>query len=182
MPGRETEPELLRDLLAEPPARQVGPHGLPVRPFPQVTLEEGSRLVEHGEEALAAAARLVELRRALLVLERHPEPLGEPLDRADEVEALRLADERDDVAALPAAEAVVEVQVGVDGEARRPLLVERAPPHVAGARALAQRRAQADDIDDVGGGDHVAHALILDPGHQSPAAYVSAKRSVIPET
>ena len=118
-PRREAEPELLRDVLTEPATREIRADGLAVGPFPQVALEERRRLVEHGVEALALATRVVGLRRALLVLERDPEPLGEPLDRADEVEALRLAHEGDDVAALAAAEAVVEVQVGVDGEARR---------------------------------------------------------------
>ena len=163
---REAQPEFLRHRLAESAARQVGPHGLSIRSFPQVPLEERGRLVENGIEALPLPPRVVRHRRALLVLERHPEPLGEPLDRPDEVETLGLPDERDDVAALAATEAVVEVQVRVDGEARRPLLVERAAAHVARPRRLAERRAQADHVDDVRCGDDLAHALILDPRHQ----------------
>ena len=135
-----------------------------------MALEEGGGLVEHGVEPLATLARLVGLRRALLVLDLDPEPLREPLDRADEVEPLRLAHEGDDVAALAAAEAVVEVEVGIDREARRPLLVERAATHVARARALAERGSLADDVDDVRGVDHVANALVLDPRHQSVSA------------
>ena len=77
-----------------------------------MALEEGGGLVEHGVEPLAALARLVGQRRALLVLELDPEPLRQPLDRADEVEPLGLAHEGDDVAALAAAEAVVEVEIG----------------------------------------------------------------------
>ena len=40
LPRREAEPELLRDLLAEPAAREVRAHGLPVGPLPEVALEE----------------------------------------------------------------------------------------------------------------------------------------------
>ncbi len=163
--GREPEAELLRDLLAETAAREIGAHRLPVGALPEVALEEGRRLIENGEEALTALARLVGLRRGLLVLERDPEPLRQPLDRSDEVESLGLADEGDDVAALAAAEAVIQVEVGVDREARRALFVKRAPAHVPRARALAQRRAQPHDLDDVGGVDDVANALVLDPRH-----------------
>ena len=167
---REPEAELLRDLLAEPAAREILAHRLARRPLPEVPLEEDRRLLEQREHPLATPARLVRLRRDLLVLERDAEPLREPLDRADEVESLGLADEGDDVAALAAAEAVVEVEVGVDGEARGPLLVERAATHVAGSGALPERRPHAHDLDDVRRGDHFADALVLDPRHYAAPA------------
>src|SRR6185503_14501163 len=105
-------------------------------------------------------------RRALLVLEGDPEAVGEPLDRLGEVEVLRLLDEAHDVAALPAAEAVVELLDGIDGEARRPLLVERAPAREARARGAAQRRARGDDLDDVGRRLDLGDARVLDPRHR----------------
>src|SRR5437764_1915387 len=87
-------------------------------------------------------------RRALLVLERNPEAVGEPLDGRREVEPLGLLDEADHVAALAAAEAVEELLDRVDGKARRALLVERAAPSEARA-GLPQRRALLDDGDEV---------------------------------
>ena len=145
-------------------------HRLSRGPFPEVPLEEDRRLLEQREEPLASPARLVRLRRDLLVLERDAEPLREPLDRADEVEPFGLADEGDDVAALAAAEAVVEVEIGVDGEARGALLVERAATRVARSRSPSGATSAAHDLDDVRGGDDFADALILDPRHYAAPA------------
>ena len=94
-------------------------------------LVERSRLVEDLVEPVATLSRRLELWRHLLVLELHPEALGEPFHGAGEVELLGLADELDQVAA-GAAEAVVELVDGVD-EARRPVLVEGTAARVAGA-------------------------------------------------
>jgi len=110
------------------------------------------------------AAGGVALRRGLLVLQRHSETLGQPLDRLREVELLRLADKADDVAPGAAAEAVVELVLRVDREARRPLVVERAEPGEAGA-GLAQLRARLDDLDHVGRLDGLANGCVLDPRH-----------------
>ena len=125
-PGREPEPELLRDVLAEPARCEVLPDGSSGVAVPEKPLEVRRRLLENGVEALAPPALGLDARRCLLVLERHAKAFGEPLDRADEVEVLRLADEGDDVSPLPAPEAVVELVDRVHGERRRPLLVERA--------------------------------------------------------
>ena len=123
--GSEPEPELLRDLLSEAAAGEVLAHRSARLAVPEQSLEVAGRLVEHRVQALAPPPLRLDARRCLLDLDRDAEPLREPLDRADEVEVLRLADERDDVAALPAAEAVVELLDRVDGERRRLLLVER---------------------------------------------------------
>ena len=123
---RQSETELLGDLLAEPASGEILANRRGAIPVPQEPLEVRGRLVEDGVETLAPAARFLYPRRCLLDLDRNPEPLCEPLDGADEVEVLRLADERDDVPALPAAEAVVELLDRVDRERRRLLLVERA--------------------------------------------------------
>ena len=130
----QPEPELLRDLVAEPAAGEVLAHRGAGLGLPQRALEVRGRLLEQRGQPLAAPSRGVGPRRALLVLEGDPEPVGEPLDRLGEVEILRLLDEADDVAALPAAEAVVELVDGIDGEARRPFLVEGAAPREARAR------------------------------------------------
>jgi hypothetical protein len=90
--------------------------------------------------------------------------LGEPFDRSDEVEALRVAYKPDHVAALATAEAVVELLDGVHRKARRPLFVERAAADQARAR-LAQRRPLLDDGDEIGALAHGLNARVLDPGH-----------------
>ena len=54
--GRETEPKLLRHLLAEPTSREVLAHGRTRVAVPQQSLEVVRGLVEHGVEPFAAAA------------------------------------------------------------------------------------------------------------------------------
>ena len=136
-PRREAEPELAADRLAEPSAREVVAHRRAGRRLPEVALVERRRLLENGVQPVAPLPRLLELRRGLLVLEIDAEPLGKPLDRLGEVEVLGLADERDHVAALATAEAVVQLVGRVDGEARCPLFVEGTAAGIACAR-LAQ--------------------------------------------
>src|SRR5581483_4417300 len=169
---------LAGDLLAEPAALQVVAGEPAHLGLPEGALVVGGGLVEQLEEPGAAGRAGLLLRRDLLVLERHPEAVGEPFDGADEVEPLRLADERDHVALRVAAEAVVAA-ARRDREARRALLVERAAPDEPRA-LLAQRGALLDDRDQVGGRPHRLDGAVLDPRHQRLAAYDSAKRSVIP--
>ena len=85
---REPEPELLRDLLAEAALGEVRAHGRTRVRLPEEPLEVRGRLVEHAYSRSRRAARVLDLRRRLLVLERDAEPLREPLDRADEIEVL----------------------------------------------------------------------------------------------
>jgi hypothetical protein len=169
-PRRETEPELAADRFAEPSAREVVAYRRTGRRLPEVALVERGRLFEDGVQPVAALARLLELRRGLLVLEADTEPLRQPLDRLGEIEVLGLADERDHVAALATPEAVVQLVGRIDGEARRPLLVEGAATRVAGA-SLSQRGTAGDDFHHVGRGDDLPHGCLLDPGHQSRSAY-----------
>ena len=96
-------------------------------------LEEHGRLVEQGVEPVPAPACLLGLGRRLLVFERDVEPLREPLDRADEVDALRFLDEADDVTALAAAKAVIELVDRIDRKARGALVVERTAADEAAA-------------------------------------------------
>ena len=162
--GREPEPELAADLLTEAAAREVVARERARRRVPQHPLVEGRGLVEELVEALAAETLRVFPRRRLLVFERDAEALGKPLDRSREVEALRLPDEAEEVAALAAAEAVVQPLTRVDREARRPLLVERAATGQMAAR-LAQRGALLDDGDEVCALPHRLDARVLDPRH-----------------
>ena len=131
---------------------------------PEHALVERRRLVEQRVEPILAPALRVGLRRRLLVLELDVEAVGEPLDRADEVEPLGLAHERDRVAADAAAEAVVRAAVRRDRERRRLLLVEGAEPRVAAAD-LAQPRARLDEVDDVRRGLDGVDGRVLDPRH-----------------
>ena len=130
---REPQPVLAAHLFAERAAREVVARVRPRRRIPEDALVVGGRGIEQREQPLAPLPARIRLWRDLVVLERNVEPIREPLDRADEVELLRVADERDQVALRAAAEAVVELLERVDGEARRPLLVERAPAGVTRA-------------------------------------------------
>ena len=149
-PGREAEAELLADRFVEPALLQVGANGGGSCPFPEISLVEDRRRFEHREVPIAALPPRRGLGRGLLVLELDAGAVAEPLDRLDEVEPLALLHERDQVAALPAAEAVEELLDRVHGEARRPLLVEGTPARVPAADP-SQGRPRRDDLDHVGG-------------------------------
>ena len=133
--GREPEAELAADLLAEAAALEVRTRRLACVALPQVALVEACRPLEQRSQPLAPAPALVVGGRSVLVLDCDAEAIGEPFDGLGEVELLGLTHERDRVAACAAAEAVVELVLRVDGEARRPLLVEGAAPGVATARS-----------------------------------------------
>src|SRR6202007_1645630 len=102
-------------------------------------VELGRPLQERPQTVLAPPLLLL-LGRRLLVLEVDPEAAREHLDRADEVDVLSLLDKGDRVAAFAAAEALERAARRRDGEARRPLGVERAEALVRAARL-----AEADD-------------------------------------
>src|SRR5207249_6388908 len=131
--GGEAEPKLGTNLLVEPAVGEVGARRLTPLRLPERAFVEDGGLLEQRVEPIASAALRVGLRRELLVLERNVEPVGEPLDRADEIEPIRLLDERDGIAADAAAEAVVRALFRQDGERRRLLLVERAEARVSAA-------------------------------------------------
>ena len=166
---REAEPELAADLLAEAAPGEVVARERAGLRVPEVALVERGRLVEQRVEPVAPAPSRVVGRARVLVLRLDVEAVGEPLDRAGEVEALRVADERDRVAARAAAEAVVEALHRVDREARRALLVERAAAGHAPAD-LAQRRAVLDDRDEVGRLLDGLDGRVLEACHQSSRA------------
>src|SRR5712692_4687483 len=161
--GRKAESKLAANVLAETAPGKVLAHRLARLGLPEVALVERGRLLEQRVQPLGAAAACVRLRRGRLVLERDPVAVGEPLDRAREVEVLRLADEGDDVAGGRAAEAVVQALLRADREARRPFLVERAAAGEPRAR-LAQLRPRRNDVDEIGRGLDRLDGRILDPG------------------
>ena len=105
---------------------------------------------------------------------------GEALDRLREVEVLDLAHERDDIAAGLATEAVVEALLGVDGERRGLLGVERAQTHPP-APHLAQGDVLAGDLHEVDGGPHLRDVLVEDAhpkdGSRARRHHRSAARS-----
>src|SRR5690606_13844374 len=94
----------------------------------------------------------------VLVAELDPDAVGEVLDGLDEREPVDLLDERDDVAALAAPEAVPAPDAGAHVERRRALVVERAQAlERADARRL-ERDVRGDDLVDpcaVADGFHV---------------------------
>ena len=115
-------------------------------------------------QPFAASPASVLLWTRLLVLDLDVEAVGQPFDGAREIELLGLAHERDQVAFRPTPEAVVELVRRVDGEARRPLLVERTTPQVAAA-GFAELRARGNHRNHVGRCLHLVDGRVLDPGH-----------------
>jgi hypothetical protein len=99
-------------------------------------------------QPLAPAAPLLRLRVVLLPLDPHPRALGQQLHGLLELERLGLLDELEGVAALAAAEAVVQLLLGVDRERGGALVVERAQPGPARADP-AQVRLLANQLDHV---------------------------------
>ena len=116
---------------------------------------------------------------AVFVVQREADAGGEPLDRLLEGDVVDLLQEGEDVAALAAAEAVVEADLRPHVEAGASFVVERAEAlHRADAGAL-QRDVIADDVSDVGSGPNLidvassnqsSHALILRVAAASPVA------------
>ena len=87
---RQAEPELARDRLREVAALQVVASERADLRLPESALVVRRGVVEQLLEAGTAVALRRLLRRDVLVLELHAEALREPLDRAGEIEPLRL--------------------------------------------------------------------------------------------
>ena len=146
--GREPEPELAADLLAE----RRGPRGSRARRLARAATPRGSARRSAAACSSSAWRRSRRRRSASGSGEASSYSSGTRKRSASHSIApakSRLSvscDERDRVAALAAAEAVVELRRRVDGEARRPLVVERAEPRVAApdlrscVRAVDERR------------------------------------------
>ena len=104
-----------------------------------------------------------------------PIAVGEQFDGLDEADVLDLLDERVDVAALAAAEAVEVAVVGADVKRRRLLVVERAQALQRVGAGAAQLDVVADDVldadafadgRDVAIGDAAGHRISLEAGRR----------------
>ena len=149
---RVADPELAQRALVEAAAEQVLARPRRLAALPQHAHVVRGGALQQGEQPVAAHALRGVARVLALALELHPGALGEPLQRRAEVQALRLHREREDVAAGPAAEAVVELLDGIDPERRGALLVERAQalePVRAGALELRPRTDELREVDRV---------------------------------
>ncbi len=141
VPGarRVSDSEPAQRLLLEAALGEVGARPPRLLGVPEVAGIEGGGAVEQLTERPSLLAAGLGLRVLALALELDPVAVGEQLDRLGEPEPLLLLDELDRVAADPAAEAVVELLLGVDRERRRALLVERAeadPAHPLARRSV----------------------------------------------
>ena len=154
---RVADPELPQRPLGQPTSEEVLPRVSGLLGLPEDSGVVGRGAVQHVEQPLLAAAARGGPRILLLGLELDPRPLGQRLQGRLEVQPLGLHHELEDVAALAAAEAVVELLDRVDAERRRPLVVERAQPRVAPLAGLAQLGPRVHQLDEV---DRVAHALL----------------------
>jgi hypothetical protein len=154
---RVADAELAQRRLGQPAPEQVLARLGRLARLPQHAQVVGRGAVHQIEEPLLAPTAGGSPRILLLGLELDARPLGERLQRRLEVQPLGLHHELEDVAALAAAEAVVELLDRVDAERRRPLVVERAQPGVAPLAGLAQLRPRVHQLDEV---DRVAHALL----------------------
>src|SRR5690606_8191507 len=87
---------------------------------------------------------------AILVSQFVAEPGGHALDRLGEAHVVHLLKEREDVAALAAAEAVVEADLRAHVKTRAALLVERAEALHRPAAGALERDVIAHDVGEVG--------------------------------
>ncbi len=137
-------------LLVGDPEQATGPQEPSAEGLVGRVDEEGSRRCGERVEAARSLLRPAELLGAeVALLDRHPGAGCELLDGVDEGQALELGEEAEAVAARATPEAVVDLLVRDDVEARRLLLVERAQPDVAVA-ALLELHAPLDEGDEVG--------------------------------
>ena len=163
---REAHAEAAQQRLVEAPSEQVLAGGGGLVGAPQVGgVEAGGALQQVGAPVGGGAGRLL-LGARPLVAQRHPEALGQRLDRLGEgAGALALAHPVDGVARGPAAEAVVRAVVRRDDRERRgPLLVERAPPDPPTAPAH-ELDLPPDQLHQVGRLAHRLDALGIDQRH-----------------
>ena len=114
-----------------------------------------------GEHALAVVVALHVLVAHLLLAHLDAVTLGHHLQRFGIGDVLVLHDEVDGVAALAAAEALVDASCGRDYERRRLLLMKRTACLIVDALAF-ERNILADDIDDIGGGIYPVYGFAID--------------------
>ncbi|BDZ43245.1 hypothetical protein GCM10025865_25440 [Paraoerskovia sediminicola] len=148
----------------------------------EVLLGDAVRLQEAlPAPGLLAAARAAPARPGVLVAELDPDRAGEVLDGLREPQPVDLLDERDDVAALAAAEAVPAPHLGPHVERRRALVVEGAQalerPHPRGL----ERDVRRDDLLDASALTHRVDVVPLDECHGGDSRCRGAAGSAGPD-
>ena len=141
--GRDAEPERALGLTPDAALLEVGSRraaGAGVGEPLLVGLGRRRQRLDQG--GARAPARGASLRH------RNPGAAAELLHRFDEADLLRLHHEPEHVAARLAAEAVVELTLGMDRERRGLFTVKRTQAHEVPADAL-ERHRLGDDLDDV---------------------------------
>jgi hypothetical protein len=111
-----------------PRDREVRPGLLPLPGFQERAVVQLECGLVRPDQRLALGRDAAFGRRVALVAQGDARLLGQTLDRLGELEVLDVAQEPDRVAALAAAEAVVQALGGRDAERRRLLRVERTQP------------------------------------------------------
>ncbi len=150
--GREADAEHLRGGLVEAALVEELPGDDRVGRRELLGVELLGDLVGLDEPPAGGAARADRLVVAVLATQLDADLLGQALDGLGEGQPVDLHEEGDDVAALPAAEAVEELAGRVDVEGRRLLVVE-------GAQALQRSPAGALERDVLG--HHVVDPRLL---------------------
>jgi hypothetical protein len=166
VPGTRREPdaEVPQRPLRQPARGEVLARLAGLPRLPEVVGVVGRGALEQLLQASAGLAARLGPRVLLLALQLDPVAIGQRLDRLGELQPLLLHHEAEDVPRDPAAEAVVELVLRVDGEGRRALVVERAEAHHLGAVPF-EVGVAADLRRHVGGLADAVDALGGDPRH-----------------
>ena len=141
----------------------------------------GVELLRHpvGLDQPAAGGPLGPLVADVTVLapQLHAVLVGEALDRLHEADPVDLHQEREDVAAFLAAEAVEELAGRGDMERRRLLVVEGAEPLLGAAAGVAQRHVGGDDVVDGRLLAHLGDVFLANPaGHGAESTAATGTR------
>ncbi len=162
--GRPTELELASDVAGEATPAEIVTSGPGVGVVQQALVIPLDGLVHRFDELLAPRSFLRLARRGVVELDAG---LGrQVLDRPGEVEVLDLLDEREDVAALVAPEALVATGLLADVERPALLGVERAQPDPVAPDPL-QRDVLLDRVDDRHRRPQPLDVLVDDPHGRS---------------
>ena len=164
---REAAAEVRGGVGVEIAVEQVLPRRRGLVRLQRLGVELLRRGVGGDQPAAAAPVALHVGRRRAGVGDGVADPVGEHLDRLDEADVLDLLQERVDVAALAAAEAVEVAVVGPDVERRRLLVVERAQPLQRVGAGAAQLDVVADDVFDADALTDGRDVAIRDPARPS---------------
>ena len=162
----EAEAEVPGDFAGEAAAAQVAHGAFSGGMAAQRLLVEDGRFLEEAEQGLVPVFTAASAASPFLARDLEADGAGEVLHRLREVDVLVVHQEAEGIAAGAAAEAVVELLLGVHREGRRLLVVEGA----AGAVVLAgllQLHPAVDHVDDVDPLEQVVQEVLrYAAGHQ----------------